>query len=774
MKKNILLIILFITGYSVLGQKVHLSGYIRDAQTKEALIGVNIKEQKSNTHSQSNQYGFFNLPVFYQDSIVISLSLVGYNPLQLELQIKKDSLLDIVLEENTTNLEEVKIKAEYQKESHSSQMSSMVLTTAQIKQMPLIFGEKDPLKALQILPGVSTGTEGSAGFYVRGGGTEQNLLLLDEAIVYNANHLFGFFSTFNADPIKRVELFKGAFPAKYGGRLSSVVDVQMKEGNKKKIQGEGGIGLISSRFTLDGPLKKNKSSYLFSIRRTYADALTKPFFSKNSSIGYYFYDFNTKINSEINENNTLYLSYYQGNDKLNTNDIRGNVSNYTAIQWGNRTGVLRWNNIINKNIFSNYSAIYTLYHFGIKDDLEQKSKTETNIENLRFDSSIQDVSLKADYDYYFSPNVSLRWGGVYTFHRFNPRKIRLFFFPNIENNVSNEAATIKTQEGGIYGEATIHYHKNLTLHIGGRESVFTGLEKIQINFEPRLAAHYLLHRVQSIQISYARMNQYTHLVSNTGNGLPTDLWVPATQKIKPAQSDQIAFAYTKDNIFKNISMTCEIYYKWLRNIIAYKDGASFLELNTLKSNQKINWENDLTSGKSWTYGYEFLLQKKQGKITGLMGYTLSWAIQQFGDLNEGRPFYASQDRRHNFEFSSSYAINKSIRLSTNFLFMTGNPLTVPSAVYFNQDGGGDYINYYLARNAFRAEPYHRLDVGIQFLKKKKWGERAWDISIYNLYNRKNPFYYSTTKSQLDGYFSVGLTRNWLLPILPSVTYNFKF
>lgn len=781
MKKK--LVFLFFSVHTQIVFSQTIAGYIRDSVSKEPLIGVTIQLNNDNLLTQSNHYGFFRI-AFQKETSFLKISMVGYSTKMVFLPIQKDSILNILLKEDSKTLDVVEIKAFQENESQKNQMSSIILSNAQIKQMPLIFGEKDPLKALQLMPGVAGGTEGTSGFYVRGGGSDQNLLLLDEAIVYNANHLFGFFSTFNADPIKQVELYKGAFPARYGGRLSSVVDVQMREGSKQRFHGEGGIGLISSRLTLEGPIKKNKynstrSSFLISGRRTYADLLTRPFFSKSSTISYYFYDINAKFNSEINQNNHLFLSFYQGNDNLETKEIRTRQTNQqvniTNLGWGNYTSVLRWNHVFSKNIFSNFSAIYTKYHFKLNDSFEKVLNAQSSTEKLEFTSNVADFSLKTDFDYYHSKKFSAKWGGLFTLHQFDPRKISLSFSPNSEQNIVNSAAKISNIESGVYFETAILLKKYLTLNIGGRESFFISSKNLKLNFEPRISVHQIFSKKQSIQASYARMNQYTHLISNTGGGLPTDLWIPSTQTIQPAQSDQIAISYTKDNLLNGVSLTFESYYKWLKNVITYKDGASFLDINSIKSSKNLEWENDLTAGEGWSYGYELFLQKKTGKLTGSLGYTLAWSIQQFNDLNAGKSFYSSQDRRHNFEIIGSYSINKHLRISVNGVFMSGNALSIPNGVYFLQDQGTDNILYFNTRNGFRAEPYHRVDVGLQFYKKKKWGERTWDLSIYNMYNRKNPFYYSTIKKLgSDNTYSVGLTRNWLLPILPSISYNFKF
>jgi hypothetical protein len=759
-------------------QDVQIAGYVKEKKSGEAIIATNITFADNKNGVQSNRYGFFSLKITSNKSEKITFSIIGYQTLTKEFILKKDTLIEIYLEDDIKILDEVVVNAQKQPESKKNKMSSITLSASQIKQMPLILGEKDPLKALQLLPGVQQGNEGSSNIYVRGGGADQNLILLDEGIVYNANHLFGFFSTFNADPIKQVELYKGGLPARYGGRLSSVVDVQMKEGNKESFHGEGGVGIISSRLTLEGPIKKKHSSFLISARRTYADILISPFLDKNSKVGYYFFDINSKINFDINPKNNLYFSIYTGKDDLYTKDIvqkqQGPIINRLGIDWGNITSTIRWNHLYNKKLFSNLSLVYTNYHFGLSDYIERQQTTQKVIQNLSFLSSVQDFSVKVDFDYFLNQNTQIKWGAIHTYHQFQPRSLNYTTNRLGDTPFENNAAISNNIEGAAYIEKETKYNL-FTTKMGVRFSYFGINKQFTVRTEPRLLINIPIGEQKSIKASYARMNQYVHLLSNTGVGFPTDLWVPSTKNIKPAFSDQLALGIVKD--FKqNFSITIEAYYKWQKNTVNYKDGANFLGLGEGVYSTPFVWEDNITQGRGWSYGYELFLQKNVGKLTGFLGYTLSWSILQFKELNQGKPFYSQQDRRHDFEATASYKISNKIRISANGVFSTGNALSIPRGLFFREDYGTSYLLEYGQQNGFRAEPYHRVDLGIQFYKKRRWGERYVDFSVYNTYFRKNPYSY-TVQPNFDFVAktnALSIKRSWLLPILPSISHNFKF
>ena len=761
-------------------QNITLSGYVHEAVTQESLAGVSIGVEGTATGTATNSYGFFSLSVPANKPIKISFSSLGYQKITQSINTNSNTVLKIVLTPQPQQIEEVMIRAESNPQN-APLMSVIQLPVQQIKQIPALLGEKDVIKAIQLLPGVQKGTEGSTALYVRGGGPDQNLILLDEAQVYNANHLFGFFSIFNGDAIKNVSFYKGGFPARYGGRLSSVIDLQMKDGNKEKLHGEGGIGLLSSRLTLEGPISKGKSSFLISARRTYFDLLTMPLMSKEEQTGYRFYDLNAKFNFDLGKNDKLYLSGYFGNDalKIKSESIRssGNIKETGLLGWGNATGTLRWNHLFSQKLFLNTTLSLTDFRFKLFDDFERKKPdgTVSNSNYTEFSSSVRDYAAKVDFDYFPVNGHQVKFGGLFIQHQFKPRGFR--FDNRVDNKTEGESQTFENQEFAVYGEDT--YTKNgFSANVGLRLNGLNASPKTYFFVEPRLSASYQLPYDWTAKASYARNNQFVHLLTNTGTGLSTDLWVPANDKIPPQQADQIAVGLSKYFSKSGLNLTIESYRKWMRNIVAYKEGASFLVFED--GAKPLRWEDNVTGGLGWSYGTEVLLQKNRGRLTGWLGYTLSWTIQQFNDLNEGKKFYPRYDRRHDFSLVMAYKLSPKITLSANWVYATGNTLTVPNGFYYTQvslNGSTnfpDQLEYLGSRNSFRAEAYHRLDVAIQFHKKKKWGERTWEIGLFNAYNRKNPlYYYLSAQKTTEGAISI-LGKRALFPIIPSVTYNFKF
>jgi hypothetical protein len=682
-----------------------------------------------------------------------------------------------------------------EKQTESVKMSTVTLQAVQIKNVPSLLGEKDVLKVLQLMPGVQKGSEGSSGLYVRGGGPDQNLIILDDAIVYNASHLFGFFSLFNGDALKSVELTKGGFPARYGGRLSSVLEMNMKEGNKEEWHGEGGIGLISSRMTFEGPIKKGISSILLSGRRTYADLLLRPVMAatQGENTGYYFYDFNAKINWDFGRKNKLYLSGYFGKDKYYLKNNSKNVKEDVGFLWGNATGTFRWNHLFNNKIFANASAIFSDYKFRLFDKYQVVEESKDYY--AEYNSGIRDLSLKYDIDYIPNPNHRIKIGAIGIFHRFKPHA---FVELDVPNNINiRDVRYTDGLESGIYAEDTWQPVQNLKINGGFRFSHFITTRNQYHYLEPRLSLAWRLKSNFAVKGSYATMNQYIHMLSGTGISLPTDLWVPTTDRVGPQQSQQIALGIVKDIRIPDLTLSLEGYYKKMDHIIEYKEGASFLHLDEATSANGVDWEDNVTSGRAWSYGLEFLLQKKTGRLTGWIGYTLSWTQMQFDSLNFGKKFYARYDGRHDISVVASYKMNDHIILSGTWVYGTGNAITLPMSQYIvsphNITGADPYsgynfyngqrisafdqvINDYGEKNNFRMRAYHRLDAGIQFHKKKKWGERIWEISVYNLYNRKNPFYYYTEQKTDENTGKVFgfLKQVSLFPIIPSFTYSFKF
>ncbi|MFD1144887.1 TonB-dependent receptor domain-containing protein [Larkinella insperata] len=785
------------------GNRYTISGYVREKGSQEALIGVNIYLPGTSTGTTTNTYGFYSLTLPAQDSLALAFSFVGYESVQQTVSLRRNTELNILLTPGRL-LSEVTVTGNRSQEkvSESAQMSSVEIPIDQIKKIPAFLGEKDVLKVLQLMPGVQKGSEGSTGIYVRGGGPDQNLVILDDAVVYNANHLFGFFSVFNGDALKSVELIKGGFPARYGGRLSSVIEMNMKEGNKEKLHGEGGIGLIASRLTLEGPIQKGKSSFLISGRRTYLDVLARPIIRAESNgeamAGYYFYDLNAKVNYDFGRKDKVYLSGYFGRDRFfarETPQAEQSTKTNAGLFWGNGTGTLRWNHLFSEKLFSNASLIFSNYTFQIFADEESSRRNGTQLENqlyqLRYNSGIRDFAVKYDLDYYPNPKHAIRFGVQSTYHKFTPSAVVLK--DTEAEQFRDEVDAIRVVESGVYAEDTWKPTHRWRVHGGLRLSHFQHKAVNYIRPEPRLSTAFVLKPDFSVKASYALMNQYVHLLSNTGIGLPTDLWVPTTDRIKPQQSQQVAAGFAKDftkagSLFEGLTLTVEGYYKTMKNIINYREGASFLLLDNPESANEVRWEDNVTAGRGWSYGGEFLLQKKAGRFSGWIGYTLSWTQWQFPELNFGKKFFPRYDRRHDISLVGIYELSPRITLSGTWVYGTGNALTVPLADYpsrphqpvnnlFNSYYPGGFYpfsrpaNDYGEKNSFRAEAYHRMDFGIQFHKKKRHHERTWEFSVYNLYNRRNPFFYSLQNNDQG---QVVLKRYSVFPIVPSFSYNFKF
>lgn len=777
------------TGWQVKGSKVILrppavkhtiNGYMRDRQSGENLIGGNIYSVPDLHGTTTNSFGHFSFTM-PEGKVTITSSYVGYYAMSLSFELKSDTTIDMLMK--NTELDEVVIlgDAEMEPIHERSQMSVITMPIQQLKALPAMVGEVDVMRSLSLLPGVSQGSEGSTGLYVRGGGPDQNLILLDGTPVYNASHLFGFFSVFNADAINHVELIKGGFPARYGGRLSSVIDISMKEGNKEKIRGEGSIGIIGAKFTLEGPLVRDKATFIISGRRTYADLLARPFLKKDDQIGYFFYDLNAKVNYTFNRKHRLYLSAYNGKDKTyskseTTTDEQEGVTYHTKdvsdLGWGNLTGSIRWNYVISPKLFSNVTATYTRYHFSIFNSnnittIRESQEPQERYYKSLYKSGISDYSLKYDLDYLPTSRQYVKVGLYTTHHRFTPGVLNSQSDQESEPVISG--STMTTLEFGAYAEDDIVISSNLKANAGLHVSGIHVGNKTFVYPQPRLALRYLVGPTVSIKASYATMAQYVHLLTNAGVGLPTDLWVPATSKVKPMQSQQVA-AGTAWLPNKKYEFTAEVYYKKMHGVIEYKDGASYLNSQ--------DWQDKVEIGNGESYGAELMLQKKLGNWTGWIGYTLSWTNRQFDNLNFGKKFPYRYDRRHDIEIVANRPLTKKIDFAATWVYGTGNAISLPVAAY-----GGDfsyptilgktvYNNLlYEGRNAFRLRAYHRLDASITFKKQKKHGERSWVISVYNLYNRQNPFYVDFAANK-DGYRR--LYQYSLFGIIPSVTYNFKF
>lgn len=769
-------------------QKFTISGYVSDSETGEKLISANVFIPGSTTGTTTNVYGFYSLTL-PAGKITLSARYIGYQVINAEIDLIKSQPLDFILSASI-QLKEVEIvETRTEKIQERSQMSAIEIPVSQIKAIPAMFGEVDVLKAIQLLPGVHGGSEGQTGIYVRGGGPDQNLILLDGAPVYNPSHLLGFFSVFNADAIKNVTLIKGGFPARYGGRLSSVIDINMKEGNTKKISGEGSIGIISSKLALEGPLFSEKTSFIISARRTYLDILTRPLIRASSNGdatgGLYFYDLNGKVNHKFSDKDHLYLSAYTGKDRFfirtkdeyEYNGQRSVSKNQFGLDWGNITSTLRWNHVLSNKLFLNTSLIFSRYQFnvGVENSNEITFQNTTNRETfkLNYYSGINDVTGKVDFDYYPNPNHFVKFGGGYIYHTFHTGALQFKF---TENNKSTDTTVgprpIYAGEYSLYVEDDFKPTDLVKINAGIHSSAFNVKKEFYYSVQPRISARYIFTEDWALKASFATMTQYIHLLSNYGVGLPTDLWVPSTPSVKPQQSWQGAVGVARTIFNEQYELSIEGFYKEMKNLIEYKEGAGFMEIGG-------DWQTKIESGKGTAYGSEFFIQKKEGKLTGWIGYTLAWTNRQFENLNFGKVFPYKYDRRHDVSIVASYKLNKKINVSLTWVYGTGNAATLELANYkagFDGTGGSDFyyydqLNYYGERNSFRMKAYHRLDLGIDFIKVRKRWTRTWSVGAYNAYNRKNPYFMYFGN---DDFGNPALYQVSLFPVIPSISYSFKF
>ncbi len=762
-------------------QSYTINGYVKDAENGEALIGATIYDQVSKKGTITNTYGFFSLTL-PSDSVNLVVTFVGYPPQTFRFLNEKNVTLDVNLNPGDM-LEEVVVTAEESIEQ-TPQMSTIDIGVEKIKAIPSLLGEADVLKSIQLLPGIQSGTEGSSGIYVRGGGPDQNLILLDGVPVYNASHLFGFFSVFNPDAINRVTVTKGGFPARYGGRLSSVIDISMKEGNNQKIQGQGSIGLISSKFTIEGPIKNEKTSFIVSGRRTYIDFLTRPIIQAASQgdaiFGYYFYDLNTKINHRFSDRDRLYLSFYGGQDKAYArnkydyfqDDLEYENEDEFGLDWGNIITAIRWNHLFTPKLFGNLTATYSKYQFGIFEKFESSIKgvgvNERSKEQIEYYSGIHDYAVKLDFDYLPVPSHTIKVGVSTIRHEFNPGV--LAFDSSFENDTTIGVTESVSIESSAYVEDDFSIGNMLRFNFGLHGSVFWAENEQYQSLQPRLAGRLLLPGLFSIKASYSEMVQFIHLLTNGGIGLPTDLWVPATDRIRPQSSKQIAFGLAKNIGVYEVSV--ESYYKTMSNLIEYRDGSSYF-------NSTDNWEEKVVSGDGTSYGVELFIQKKTGRFNGWLGYTWSKTTRQFEELNFGEPYPYKFDRRHDVSIVGIYQTGSLSNVSATWVYGTGNAISMPTSKYNPIDEYpapgriyvGNEVEFYETRNNYRMRSYHRLDISYSKSKEKKRGTRTWTFGAYNVYNRKNPFFVDLS---YDNQGNKKFIQYSLFPIIPFVKWDFKF
>ena len=788
MRKILFIFLLFISTYSAIGQKYTISGYVKDSESGESLIGASVFMKETLQGSTSNTYGFYSLTV-EGGKYNLNVSFMGYKKYILPINLNKNISLNIDLEPKAITTSEIIITGDRPDENiQSTDMGNFKMPVEKIKTIPVLFGEVDILKTIQLTPGVQNGGEGNSAFYVRGGGPDQNLILLDEAVVYNASHLFGFFSVFNADALQNVELTKAGMPSNYGGRLASVLDISMKDGNMKKYRVEGGLGLISSRLTVQGPVKKDTSSFIISARRTYADIVMKPFIKKTSPMrnsGYYFYDLNAKFNYRLSDKDRVFVSGYFGRDIFDLSIAEDEFTN--SIGWGNATITTRWNHLVNPKLFVNTSIIYSNYKFEMN--------ASQDLYEMKLRSGIEDYNAKLDFTYLPSPKQNIKFGLNYVHHIFTP------------NNISarsgdldlelGDAVKLYSHEAAIYLNDEFELGKKWKFNAGLRGSFFahTGpfdrfvIDSVtgQINdtikyastdvirdywhLEPRISARFSINKRSSIKASYTQNYQYIHLASPTAITLPTDVWFPSTEIVEPQFGTQYSIGYYRNFSDNTWETSMELYYKDMKNQIEYKEGA------LMEDNVNNNVDNNFAFGDGYSYGLELFINKRIGRTTGWIGYTWSKTMRQFDDINQGVEYPAKYDRRHDVSLVLTHQLTEDLVLSFVWVYSTGSTATLPVSRYII---GGSIISEYGPRNSYRMPAYHRADFSLTWYpnnkKKKRKIEESWNFSIYNLYNRKNPYfvYFDVDGNVMQGNVVITAKQVSLFPILPSITWNFKF
>ena len=755
-------------------KKHTVSGTIRDQSNGEALFGATVFIKELRTGTSSDVYGNYSITL-PEANYNLVFSYIGYRSNEKAIELNQNIRYDIELKPKQEELKEVEITSEKtDKNVARPEMSTFKMDIKTIQKIPSLMGEVDILKAIQMLPGVQTVSEGTNGFSVRGGAPDQNLILLDDATVYNASHLMGVFSVFNNDAIKDVKLYKGDIPATYGGRLSSVLDIRMKEGNSKGFEVTGGIGIIASRLTIEGPIIRDRMSFILSGRRTYADLFLP--LSSNKALQnnkLYFYDFNAKWNWRINENNTLFISGYFGRDVF-----KNGAAN---MKWGNETGTIRWNHLFSKKMFSNFTFVYSdyLYNLGTPDG---------QVNSFTWKSSLDDLGIKGDLSYYLNTNNTIRFGGSVIYHMIDPGMAggtgsqSVFKEVHVPHNYSFET--------GIYGSNEQHLGDRFVIKYGLRLSMFQNigpgtvyhydsaynssdstvyslgtLYKTYFGFEPRLGLLFNINELSSIKASYSRTYQYLQLAQNSTVGTPLDIWFPASPNVKPQIGDQIALGYFRNFRHNTFETSVEAYYKWMKDVIDFKDHAQLL------LNPKL--EGELRVGKAYSYGLEFLVRLNEKKISGWISYTWSRTFRQIPEINKGNPYPAPYDKPNNVAVVINYQITKRLSVSANWVYATGSAVTFPTG---RAEIGGKIIPIYSDRNAYRFPDYHRLDLSIDFSSKQKPGKKfTWDLnaSVYNVYSRHNTWAINFLQEDNNPNMTYA-EKIYLFGIVPSLTFNFHF
>ncbi len=799
-RRTLLCALLFAVAFAANAQRQSVSGYVTDSATGEALIGATVFVQELNKGVPSNNYGYYSATLD-QGTYTLVVKYIGYADLRRTVDLTADRKVNLKLSPVVQVMKAVEVKGDKSKSrTESTDMGRMDVDVTKLQTLPALLGEVDILKTIQFLPGVQSNGEGNSGFYVRGGGPDQNLILLDEATVYNASHLFGFFSVFNADAVKDIELIKGGMPAYYGGRTSSVLAITMKDGNDKEFHGQGGIGLISSRLTLEGPIVKEKSSFIVSARRTYIDVLTKPFINKESTFAgssYYFYDLNAKANYRLSDKDRFFLSGYFGRDVFNLTGNQPGSPNF-KIPWGNATVSGRWNHVFGPKLFLNTTAIFSDYKFSFSGNQDQFG--------FKLSSGIRDYGLKVDFNQYPNIRHNVRYGFQYTYHIYTPSTVAVNS-GDVDFNIDTPSK-LNAHEAAVYVQddfdVTDRFRINAGLrfswfaHVGPFREYITNdvgenigttnygsgdIIKQYSGLEPRLSMRYTINKKNSVKASFNRNLQYVHLASFSSIGLPTDTWIPSGKNVKPQEAVQYAVGWFRDLKERKYEGSIELYYKDMANQIEYAEGAS------PESGGNANYDKALVFGKGWSYGAEFFLKRRLGKLTGWVGYTWSKTERNFPDIDNGEAFPSRWDRRHDVSVVAGYELNDRWTFGGTFVYSTGQAATLPVQRYFIE---GRLVSQYTQRNGFRMAPYHRLDIAatlknkpVKQVKDKTTGEvttvqrkyrSSWTLSVYNVYNRKNPYFiYFATEGE-SGLSGLQLTAKQvsLFSILPSITWNFEF
>jgi len=807
-----------ITGKVVILKKkprqVVISGFVRERNSSEALIGASVYQDNSRRGTASNSYGFFSLSLDPGD-ITLNISYIGYKTQKLLFPfMERDTLLTIELDNNTSLEEVVVLGTDGDKQPVlSAQMGTLEINQQTIRNTPVMFGEADIIKTLQLTPGVSAGTEGFAGMYVRGGNVDENLFLIDGNPVYQINHVGGIFSAFNPEAIRGMEFFKGGFPARYGGRLSSVVDVHTKEGNMKEYHGNASIGLIAGNLSLEGPIIKDRTSFMVSLRRTWLDVFTAPAIAVANRITkkegsryrgrYAFHDLNLKINHRFNDRSRIFFSLYNGSDVLKGGSKDFNLKgdpffyddNNSSLRWGNLLATIGWTYVLNNKLFGKVSGVYTQYSSKMKQTRESEYG-EKDVDGYNYTYSetssktgITDFGVRTAFDYLPFSSHHFRFGGDFMVHRFRPEYSRVKALDESEASKDQIGAVYSndllwSKEFSFFAEDDWTLSRSFRLNGGLRYTLFNIDNKTYMSLEPRIALRWLLREDLSVKASYGRMNQFVHLINNSYMNLPTDAWMPVTNKLKPLLCDQFSLG-TYYNLHGQYDFSIEGYYKRFKNLLEYRDGYSFLP--TFAS-----WEEKLSSGEGRSYGMEFMVRKQTGKTTGWIGYTLSWADRKFPELNNGKRFPSKYDNRHKLNIVAMHKLSSKVELSAAWTYATGNRTTLSLENYESMveyqtwNSSLPELDYYGERNNYQLPAYHRLDIGINIYRPKKNGRMGiWNVSIYNVYSRMNPFMiYKTTKAvsnptpdpnspgqykYIPCFKTIGI-----IPIIPSITYTYKF